>query len=99
MFFNELRVAPESCHVCMTEPPLNPKANREKMAQIMFETFSVQALYVNLSAVFSCYASGRQTGIIVESGEGVSYTVPVYNGCPLHHATRRLNLAGRNLTD
>ncbi|KAK6130312.1 hypothetical protein DH2020_035947 [Rehmannia glutinosa] len=99
IFYNELRVAPGEHPVLLTEAPLNPKANKEKITQIMFETFDVPAMCVAIPAVLSLYASGRTTGIVLDCGYDVSHVVPVYEGCSLQHAVLRLDLGGRGVTE
>jgi centractin len=69
----------------LTEAPLNPLTNREKAAEIFFETFNVPALYIQMQAVLSLYSSGRTTGVVLDSGDGVSHVVPIYEGFAVEH--------------
>jgi hypothetical protein len=98
-FYNELRVAPEEQPVLLTEAPLNPKANRERVTQIMFETFHFPAMYIGLAPVLALYASGLVTGCVLDCGDGVTSVVSVVEGFVLPHAIARIDVGGRDVTD
>ena len=98
-FYDKLRATPEGLPVLLTEAPLKPKAKREPMTQTTFETFNVPATYMATKIVLSLYASGRTTGIMMDSGDGVSHTVSTYEGYALLHAILRFDLAGSDLTE
>lgn len=98
-FYNELRVDPSEYNCYLTEAPGNPKANREKMTEIMFEKFQVKGMYVAIQAILSLYTMGRTTGVVIDSGDGVTHTVPVYEGFSIPHAIHKNFIAGRAITD
>ena len=68
------------------------------MTEIMFETFNVPSLFISISAVLALYSSGRTTGIVVDSGAGVTNSVPIYEGYALPHAIMNIDIAGIDLT-
>jgi len=97
--YSEMRCQPEEHPVLLTEAPLNPRKNREKAAEIFFETFNVPALFISIQAVLSLYASGRTTGVVLDSGDGVTHAVPIFEGFTMPHAIQRIDLAGRDVTN
>lgn len=99
IYEEELKTASEEHPVLLTEAPLNPRNNRELAAQMLFETFNVPALFASIQAVLSLYSSGRTTGIVLDSGDGVTHAVPVYEGFALPNAIRRVDIAGRDVTE
>lgn len=97
-FDEKLRIDPRGRKILLTEPPMNPKRNREEMCRIMFEEYGFDGVYVAIQAVLTLYAQGLQTGVVVDSGDGVTHIVPVYEGFAMPHLTRRLDVAGRDVT-
>ena len=99
VFYNKLRVTPGECMVLMSETPFNPKANKEKMTQIMFETFNIPFLHQCITPLLSLYASGRHTGLVIDSGGGVTHVVPIFKYHPCTHAIQRHDIGGRTITE
>jgi len=98
-FFNELRVAPDNHPLLVTETPLNPKYNKEKMTQVMFETFNIPAFYIASQPVLALYSSGKTIGLVIDSGDGITTTVPIYEGYALPYSIKSLNIGGKDMTE
>ena len=101
IFYNELCVAPETHRVLLTECRLDtkPRINYGNMGKIMFENFSVPAIYIYPQAVLALYANGFTTGITVNSGYQTTEIVPIWEGYRISRATKYLNLGGIDLTN
>jgi len=98
-FYNELRIAPEEQPLLLTEDYFNPKADREKTTQIMFEHFNFPSLYLISPALLVLLASGSITGVVLECGDEVTQIVPIYEGYTIPHGVERLDVAGCDLTN
>ncbi|GCB62605.1 hypothetical protein scyTo_0009554 [Scyliorhinus torazame] len=106
VIFKYLRAEPEDHHFLMTEPPLNTPENREYLAEIMFESFNVPGLYIAVQAVLALAASwtSRQvgertlTGIVIDSGDGVTHCIPVAEGYVIGSCIKHIPVAGRDIT-
>ncbi|XP_076988601.1 actin-like protein 7B [Tamandua tetradactyla] len=114
IFHTAMKILPEEHAVLVSDPPLSPRGHREKCAELLFETFGIPAMHVTSQSLLSIYSYGKTSGLVVESGHGVSHVVPVsegevlsgltgradYAGSDLtHHLMRLLNEAGRGFTD
>eukprot|EP00803_Ostreobium_quekettii_P004039 evm.model.scf_409.4 EVM.evm.TU.scf_409.4 scf_409:43243-44253(+) len=99
LFYGKLGVHPEQHCLLVTEAPLCPKCVREHIAQTLFELYRVPALFMANKAVLPLYAHGLQTGVVLDSGEGRSWAVPIYEGHALPHAVRSSGVSGLELTD
>lgn len=98
-FYNELNIAPEEYSVLLTEVPFSNEKNREKMAEIILETFNMQSIYIAMQTPLALYSTSRVTGMVIESGDGLSQVVPVYEGFVLLDAIQKLELAGQDVTE
>lgn len=98
-FQQRLQIDPSEHKIMLTEAAMNPKRNREKLVECMFETFGFDGVHCSIQAVLTLYAQGLLTGVVVDSGDGVTHIVPVYEGFALPQSIRRLDVAGRHLTE
>lgn len=82
----------------MTDSPMNTKENKQEICKMMFENFKVNKFTLINQATLSLFSTGTTTGLVAESGEGLSYAVPIFEGFALPHAVLTLNVAGQDVT-
>ena len=83
----------------LTEAPENPTANKIKMAQILFDKIGIGFFNIEPQAKMTLYCEGEETGVVLDSGDGVTHVIPVFANYLLHHQIKRLDIAGRHITD
>lgn len=97
--YNELRVSPDEHQIFLSDTPSGSPSVRERMTQIMFETFSAPAFFLDMSGALPLYASGRMTGLVVSCGDSVTYTVPATEGYVFKKCILGTGIGGRDLTE
>ena len=85
--------------ILLTEAPANPNENKKKMGEIIFEKMGFGAFNIEPQAKLTLFCEGLQTGIILDSGDGVTHCIPIFDNFLLHHQIKRLDIAGRHITD
>lgn len=97
-FKDTLKISCSEHRILLTEPPSNPADNRKKMYEHMFDQYGFDGAMVAIQAVLVLYAQGLLTGVVLDSGDGVSHVIPVFEGYGLPNIVQRLNVAGRHVT-
>ncbi|ELK13589.1 actin-related protein T3 [Pteropus alecto] len=99
IYDHNLKLKPCDGPVLITEPALNPLANRQQITEVFFEQLGVPAFYMSIQGVLALFAAGFTTGFVMNSGAGVTQCVPIFEGYCLPHGVQQLNLAGLDLTN
>ncbi|EFC50844.1 hypothetical protein NAEGRDRAFT_29311 [Naegleria gruberi] len=93
-----LDVEPEDTLLLITDNPMSTKKEKEKMAECLFELFLIPGLCYMPQPLLSLYSVGKTTGLVIDSGDCVSHTVPVFEGFIIDHAMNHLDFGGRDVT-
>jgi len=97
-FYEKMKVDPKEHKILLTEPPLNPLSNQKQMLEQMLEHYQFDSAKVSIQAMLVLYAQGLLSGVVVDSGDGVTHIVPVWEGIVPPTLIKRLNVAGRHIT-
>lgn len=98
-FYEELKISPEESYTVISDSPLNPNKYREKTIEILFDLFNFEGVNLINKDILALYASGRATGCVIDSGYGVTYSVPIFEGYVSPNSVQSLNIGGRHLDE
>lgn len=99
IFTENMKIDPKNHPILFTEPSLHNKENRIKLTEMMFEKYSVPAMFICKSAVLSAFSSGRSTCLVFDSGHTSTYAVPIHDGYALQKSMIKFDLAGNYITN
>jgi actin-related protein len=99
IFTENLRVDPKDHPILFSEPSLHNKDNRIKLTEMMFEKYSLPAMFICKSAVLSAFSCGRSTCLVFDSGHNNTYAVPVNDGYALQKCLLKYDIAGNYVTN
>ena len=88
-----------STKVLLTETPFCSKQNKERIAELFFEEFGFKSLKFSVQALLALFSEDRMSGLVIDSGDGVTHAVPVHEGFVDKLNMNRINVAGRHVTD
>ena len=97
--FDQFGMNTRDNHILLTEQVQNSNSNKEQISELMFEKFQFNAMQIQIQALLSTFSEGKQTSCVLESGEGVSYVIPIKDGYIIRNLIRRINIAGGAITE
>eukprot|EP00828_Plagiopyla_frontata_P008701 TRINITY_DN14397_c0_g1_i1.p1 TRINITY_DN14397_c0_g1~~TRINITY_DN14397_c0_g1_i1.p1 ORF type:complete len:350 (-),score=69.38 TRINITY_DN14397_c0_g1_i1:314-1363(-) len=96
--FNKINVDTSEHFVLLTEPFQNPINQKQKIGELFFEKYGIPGIYMSTPGILNLYAAGKTTGIVLDSGDGITQSVPVFEGYTLDNAWTRIDFGGREVT-
>jgi len=99
IFLDRLRINPKEHPLLVSEPSFNTRPFRETLTEILFEKHEIPGLFVAKNAVLTCFASGKSSGLVLDSGGGTTCVAAVHDGYVLQRSIIKSLLGGDALTD
>ena len=97
-FYSLLRIPDLSQYpVLYTEPTFLQKETKEYLARVLFETHRVKSLIMVPTTILSMFSVGLTSGLVVESGDGITWICPIINGQIVDQSVQKLTLGGTDV--